>query len=128
VGTGAHHTPPMAEIHLFRHARDVVETQPGMVLFRSGEPGDVMFAVLDGEVQLTIDDRVIDTLGPGAIFGEMSLVDHSPRSATAAATTPGRVARVDQREFMFLVQEHPTFALEVMKILVERIRRANQSA
>jgi len=117
----------MAEIHLFRHARDVVETQPGLVLFREGEVGQAMFAILDGEVQLSIEGRVIDTLGPGSIVGEMSLVDHSPRSATATASTVGRVARVDEREFTFLVQEHPTFALEVMKVLVERIRRANQT-
>jgi CRP-like cAMP-binding protein len=118
----------MAEIHLFRNARDIIEIPPGTALFEEGDPGEVMFAVINGEVDLAIEGRVIDTVGPGGILGEMSLVDHSPRSATATARTAARIARVDQREFMFLVHEHPTFALEVMKVLAERIRRANQGS
>jgi CRP/FNR family cyclic AMP-dependent transcriptional regulator len=118
----------MTEINLFRNARDVLEAGPGTVLFREGEAGDTMFAVLEGEVDLAIDGRVIDTVHPGEILGEMALVDHAPRSATATVRTGGRIARINEREFVFLVHEHPTFALQVMKVLAERIRRANTHA
>ena len=115
----------MSEINLFRHAREVEERAAGDVLFREGETGDVMFAVVDGEVELIHAGRVIDTLGPGGILGEMALVDSSPRSAAAVVKVPSRIARVNRREFTFLVHEHPTFALEVMGVLADRLRRAN---
>lgn len=57
----------------------------------------------------------------------MALVDAEPRSATAIARTDARVARVTKDEFVFLVHEHPTFALQVMSVLADRIRRANES-
>jgi CRP/FNR family transcriptional regulator, cyclic AMP receptor protein len=118
----------MTEINLFRNARDVVDAAPGTVLFREGDAGDTMFAVLEGEVDLSIAGNVIDTVHAGEILGEMALVDHAPRSATATMRTQGRIARINEREFVFLVHEHPTFALQVMKILAERIRRSNAHA
>ena len=92
--------------------------------------GDAMFAVVEGEIELSLDDRVIEKVGPGGIIGEMALIDAGPRSATATATaTAASVHRaVDQRHFMFLVHEHPTFALQVMKIMADRIRAAANSA
>jgi CRP/FNR family transcriptional regulator, cyclic AMP receptor protein len=101
----------MAEINLFKHASDTVALQPGEVLFREGDPGDVMFAVVEGQVELTRDGMVIEQVGPGGIIGEMALIDSAPRSATATARGSARVATVDHRQFTYLVQEHPTFAL-----------------
>jgi CRP-like cAMP-binding protein len=118
----------MTEINIFKSSPDAVEVKPGDVLFREGESGDAMFAVVEGEVELTRGTRVIDAIGPGGIAGEMALVDTGPRSATATVKVGGRIVRVDQRHFVFLVHEHPTFALTVMKIMAERLRRANTSA
>jgi CRP/FNR family cyclic AMP-dependent transcriptional regulator len=115
----------MHEIGFLRHARHVVEYAPGTSLFVAGEPGEAMFGVLEGEVELIVGTRVLDAVGPGGIIGEMALVDGSPRSATAIARTPARIARITKPEFMFLVHEHPTFALDVMGALAERLRRAN---
>ena len=105
-----------------------MDLSPGDVLFHEGDAGDVMFAVVEGEVELTRGDRVVDKIGAGGIVGEMALIDTEPRSATAMARTAARVVRVDQRHFTFLVHEHPTFALQVMKIMAERLRRANTNA
>ena len=55
----------------------------------------------------------------------MALVDEAPRSATATAATETRVVRVDLEHFIYLVQEHPTFALQVMSVMAERLRKAN---
>lgn len=116
----------MIEINLFRHSKDLVELRPSEVLFRTGDRGDCMYAVLEGEILLTVHDRAIETMGPGAILGEMALIDRSDRSATATALTDARVARVDERQFGYLVQEHPTFALQVMKVMAERLRHTNR--
>lgn len=116
----------MPEINLFRHARDIEQHGAGAVLFREGEAGDEMFAVLDGSVDLVRGDgRLIETSTAGGIVGEMALVDAAPRSATAVVPSAATVARISRREFTYLVQEHPTFALQVMGVLADRLRRAN---
>ena len=98
------------------------------MLFREGDPGEVMFALVEGRVELTRDGMVIDEVGPGGIMGEMALVDPAPRSATATARTTARVASVDHKQFTYLVHEHPTFALQVMSVMAERLRKANEIA
>jgi CRP/FNR family transcriptional regulator, cyclic AMP receptor protein len=116
----------MTQINIFQHAKDVTDFEPGQVVFKEGEPGDLMYAVVSGTVDITRDGRVIETVGAGGIIGELALVDHSLRGATATASTAARLAPVDDRRFTFLVQEHPTFALQVMKVMAERLRHANQ--
>jgi len=117
----------VAEINIFKNAPDSEDLEPGNELFHQGDAGDAMFAVVEGEIELSLGDRVIEKVGPGGIIGEMALIDAGPRSATATATAASRVVRVDQRHFVFLVHEHPTFALQVMKIMADRIRRANSA-
>ena len=116
----------MTEIGLFKHAKDTVALEPGDVLFREGDQGEEMFAVVEGRIDLSRNGHAVEEVGPGGIVGELALIDASPRSATATAGTAARVARVDQKQFTFLVQEHPTFALQVMKIMSERLRRTNE--
>jgi CRP/FNR family transcriptional regulator, cyclic AMP receptor protein len=115
-------------INLFRHSKDVIDVEPGHALFREGDAGETMFVVLDGAVEIVHDDRVVETIGAGGLVGELALIDTAPRSASAIAATPCRLAQVGKREFMFLVQEHPTFALQVMSVMAERLRRANGRA
>ena len=83
----------MTGINIFKNAPDAEDVKQGDVLFREGETGDVMFAVVEGEVELTRGDRVVDSVGAGGIIGEMALVDTEPRSATATVKSPTRRAR-----------------------------------
>lgn len=115
----------MVEINFFRHATNRQQLAPGEVLFREGDAGDTMFAVIEGDVELSCSGRVVDDVGAGGIVGEMALIDSEPRSATATAKTAACVVPVDARQFTFLVQEHPTFAILVMKVMAERLRRTN---
>ena len=117
----------MAEINFFRNAPDLRTVAAGEVLFSEGEAGDLMFAVVEGALHLSVNGRVVDEVGPGQIVGEMALIDQSPRSATAIAAVESKVAPVDRKRFVFLVQEHPTFALLVMELMAERLRRANSA-
>lgn len=64
------------------------------------------------------------TLSSGGIFGEMALIDGSPRAATARAKTACEVAPITEKSFLFLVHETPFFAIAVMRTLAERLRRA----
>ena len=118
----------MAEINIFKHASDALTLDSGEVLFREGDTGDDMFAVVEGAVELSRNETTIEVVGAGGILGELALVDPGPRSATARAQEPSRVVRVDHRQFTFLVQEHPTFALQVMAVMAERLRRTNENA
>jgi CRP/FNR family transcriptional regulator, cyclic AMP receptor protein len=115
----------MAEINMFRNAPDQRALTAGETLFVQGDLGDEMYAVIDGEIELSVAGRVVDRVGAGKIVGEMALIDSSPRSATATAAGEARVVPVDRKKFVYLVQEHPTFALLVMEIMAERLRRSN---
>lgn len=113
----------MVKIELFRHAENVRRYGPGDVVFRAGDPGDCMYAVVEGEVEIRVGDRVIERTGPGGVVGELALIDRSPRSATAIAAAPCLLAPVDEKTFQFMVQQTPFFALQVMRLLAERLRR-----
>jgi CRP/FNR family cyclic AMP-dependent transcriptional regulator len=118
----------MTDIHIFKSSPDAVEVAAGEILFSEGEAGDEMFAVVEGEVELTHQGRVIESVTAGGILGEMALIDTAPRSATATAQTSTRIVRIDQKRFTFLVHEHPTFALQVMRVMARRLRQANVTA
>ena len=117
----------MVEINIFKHASDAQSLSAGAVLFREGDEGDTMFAVVEGEIELSHHGTFVELVSSGGILGEMALIDAASRSATATAVTPARVVPVDHKQFTFLVHEHPTFALKVMTIMAERLRRANDA-
>ena len=95
----------------------------GTVLFETGQPGDALYVILSGSVEIRIAGQVVETLGAGGIVGEMALIDKSPRSGDAVAASETVVVAVDERRFLFLVQQTPFFALNVMRVMAERLRR-----
>jgi CRP/FNR family cyclic AMP-dependent transcriptional regulator len=115
----------MISLSLFRNA-ETQEFNSGETIFSAGEPGTTMYVVADGEVDIWVGEVIAETVTPGGIFGEMALIDRHARSADAIARTPCKVVAVDQRRFQFLVSETPFFAVQVMSIMAERLRRANE--
>jgi CRP/FNR family transcriptional regulator, cyclic AMP receptor protein len=97
----------------------------GETIFTKGDPGHVMYIVADGEVDIAYDGNRSVRLGHGQSFGEMSLVDKRPRSATATAVGPTTLAPITQGLFLVLINETPYFALEVMQSMSDRLRAAN---
>jgi CRP-like cAMP-binding protein len=95
----------------------------GDVIFRRGDPADCMYVVADGEVEIVVTDQPVDVLGRESIFGEMALIGKEPRSATARARTDCRLVEIAEKRFLYLVQNTPHFALEVMRVLAQRLRR-----
>jgi CRP/FNR family cyclic AMP-dependent transcriptional regulator len=113
----------MGSFDFLRREKDVRSFQAGDSIFQEGEPGDAMYAVVDGEVEIRKGGRLLETVPHGAVFGEMALIDRSARSADAVAKTDCTLAVVTQRRFTFLVQETPFFAVDIMRVLAERLRR-----
>jgi CRP-like cAMP-binding protein len=108
---------------LFQNATDTRKVSQGTAIFTEGDPGAEMYGIVDGEVELRGTGGLLRRLGPREVFGEMALVDDAPRSATAVAVADTTLAVVDRRRFLFLVQETPMFALEVMSVMAERLRK-----
>jgi CRP-like cAMP-binding protein len=114
----------MATVDLF-HAdnEELVSFFMGQTIFREGDAGSLMYVVRDGEVELRVRDQLVDTLGPGGVLGEMALIEHAPRSATATAKTDCALMPISEKRFTFMVQQTPHFALQIMKVMAERLRR-----
>jgi len=102
--------------------------EAGEVIFRAMEMGAEMYVVIEGKVELTVGSTVLETVGPGEPFGEMALIDQTPRVATAIAKTPCKLAVVPEKRFLFLVQTQPQFALQIMKVMADRLRKMNERA
>ena len=87
-----------------------------------------MYVLLQGNADVMVGELVVEVAGPGALVGEMALIDDSPRTASVVAKTPCRFAQIDRRRFHFLVQQTPHFATHVMKTLADRLRHMNAIA
>ena len=98
----------------------------GKTIFQEGESGNKMYVVKEGEVELSVHGTVLTTLVTGGIFGEMVLIDRKPRSATARAKTTCELIPIDEERFLSLVHQNPSFALDVMKVLVQRLRMMDE--
>ncbi len=87
-----------------------------------------MFVIIQGEVEMHIHGRKVETAGVGDAFGEMALIDEAPRSGTAIAVTDCRIVPINAKRFHFLVQQTPRFALQIMKIMSDRLRQRDAIA
>lgn len=114
----------MAKISaVFYNAKVVKELPPGAVIFEEGSHGEEMFGIIEGDVEIKTANGATKTLGPDETFGEMGIIAAtSTRSATAVAVTDVKLAVIDRHTFLFLVQETPTFALQVMSSIADRLR------
>ena len=118
----------MNPAELFRQETGALQLARGDSLFREGEKGEKMYVLFEGEMEILLGDFVLETVRQGALIGEMALIDDSPRTASAVAKTPSRLAEIDRRRFHFLVQQTPHFATHVMKTLADRLRHMNAVA
>lgn len=92
-------------------------------VFREGDSGDQMYVVIAGRVDIVIKGKVVETVASGGVFGEMALLEKRPRNASAVVTEEAKLAVIDRPRFLFLVQQNPYFALHLMTVMAERLRR-----
>lgn len=95
----------------------------GQEIFQEGEPGDIVYGILEGKVDLVVNGKTVETIDTGEVFGVGVLVGVGYRTYTAIAKTDCKLAFLDRRQFLFAVQETPIFALKVMKSYSERLTR-----
>jgi CRP/FNR family transcriptional regulator, cyclic AMP receptor protein len=95
----------------------------GERIFLEHDPGDCLYVVHNGRVDVITFGTVLESVGPNGIFGEMAMIDDGPRSAAALTSEPTELAVVDKSTFLRLVREEPEFAMRVMRVLAQRIRR-----
>jgi len=114
-----------------RASMAMVKVSKGHTLFKEGDAGDRLFVVVGGKLKLgtsSIDGRenLLSILGPGDMFGELSLFDPGPRTATATAITDARVLALAHDQVIGLVTQHPQVSLELLARLAQRLRRTNE--
>lgn len=114
------------KIHIFDRSTDFKEFKAGDVIFSKGDEATNMYVVIEGEVEIDVLDGLVEHVEKGSFFGEMALITDEPRSATVYAKTDCKIVPVDERRFLFMLQETPGFSLLIMRVLVERLRRRNQ--
>ena len=117
----------MGEVVIGGLGRFLRAFDPLQDIFRQGHPGDVMYVVQDGCVDIRKESAngsvKLTTLGKGELFGEIALVDQRPRSASAIAGPEGaKVLAIDSAHFVYLVSQQPAFALIVLEVMASRLR------
>src|SRR5262249_50247351 len=94
----------------------------GKVIMVAGQTGALMYVVLEGRVAISIRGALVQYVGPGGVFGEMALVDQSPRSANASAETDCVLLGINRHVFLNLVKSDPTFGASLLTAVAERVR------
>ncbi|MGH9107697.1 MAG: cyclic nucleotide-binding domain-containing protein [Acidimicrobiales bacterium] len=102
--------------------------EPGSHITSQDEMGVTFFVVLEGEADVTVSGQARRRLGPGDYFGEMSIIDRSPRSADVMAVSKLRCLVFTQWDFRPFLKEHPDVAWALLEVLVRRIRDVERAA
>lgn len=117
---------PIRTIQIFQRQPDPRQFAAGQVIFEQGQTADVMYGLVEGEVEIRVQGKVLETLMPGAAFGVGALIGDKIRRHTAIALTDCTLAYLDEERFLFAVQETPMFALEIMRTYANRLDRVAQ--
>jgi len=110
---------------------DLSDLPERRVLFRAGDPGETLYVVASGEVELAIEDNVGEKIvlaiaGKGDLFGELALLDEGSRTATATTRTPVQLIEVERDDLLRLVQQQPDAAMGLLAAVASMTRRANE--
>lgn len=111
---------------LFQHETDLMELPAGQPLFREGDDlNSTLYVLMSGTAEILVKGTVVETAEPGALIGEMAMIDQGTRSATVLAKTRCQFVVIGRKRFDFLVQNTPNFALSVMRIIANRLRKTH---
>jgi CRP/FNR family transcriptional regulator, cyclic AMP receptor protein len=100
----------------------VVRYERGKVIMVAGQTGNLMYVLIEGKVAISIRGAVVERVGPGGVFGEMALIDQSPRAANAAAESDCALLAVNRTVFLSLIKSNPTFGISLLSAMAERLR------
>jgi len=100
--------------------------QPGQIIVTQGTPGQAFYLILEGRVEILRDGVSLGGFGPGDFFGEMSLLDQAPRSATIRAIGQVSCLMLSSWDFKALLERHPAIAIKLLEVLSRRLRVADE--
>lgn len=115
----------MLFLDLFRHDPNYIEIERGATLFKEGDSGELMYVLVEGRAEVSIGGLSFGECAAGDFVGEMAVVDASPRHATITARTDCKFIIIDRHRFLFLIDETPGFAVEVIRIMARRLRECD---
>ena len=111
----------MARFHMFHNEDDIRHYAEGDTIFEEGETSEFLYDVVEGQVTLIREERVLATLDQGEIFGEVALIRNTDHSVTAKASRDCQLAQISKQRFLFMIEQTPKFAISVMQVLAERL-------
>ncbi|MDZ8187109.1 MAG: cyclic nucleotide-binding domain-containing protein [Nostoc sp. ChiSLP02] len=114
---------PVVTVGIFQKQPNPKTYSAGEVIFEEGQSGEIMYGILEGEVDILVNNKVVETIAPGEVFGVGILVGVENRTYTAVAKTDCKLGFLDEKSFLFAVQETPMFAIKVMKSYSERLNK-----
>ena len=112
----------------FKRDKRAFQVTAGSYIFHEGDQSSEMYVILDGQVDIIVGDKIVETVDPGGVFGEMALIGPAPRSGSAVARFDATLVPVDNRRFQILVQQTPYLSIHVMGVLADRLRRMPPAA
>jgi CRP-like cAMP-binding protein len=115
-------------LHLFDRDPQKLSLAEGDLLFSVGDASNgKMYVLVEGQAEIIVSGYIVELAKPGAIIGELALIDQEPRSGTIRCVTDCSFAEVDEKRFLSLIQQTPIFAMALLKVLAARLRRVNRT-
>ena len=111
-----------SELHSLAMNADEISFPAGQSLITQGQPNDTFFVLLIGEVEVIVQRQAPRYLGPGDFFGEMSMLDRGPATATVVTTSPVEALVMSHAQFHNAIKANEAIALRVMAVMAERLR------
>lgn len=115
-----------------RSSMDTVKIAKGAILFKEGDDGEHLYVIIDGKLKLGTSsgdgrENLLSILGPGEMFGELSLFDPGPRTSTATAVTDARLLSLSHEKVIPWLKQNPEVSLQLLARLSQRLRRTNEA-
>jgi len=115
-----------------RASMDTVKIAKGSILFKEGDDGEHLYVIIDGKLKLGTSsgdgrENLLSILGPGEMFGELSLFDPGPRTSTAAAVTDAKLLSLSHEKVIPWLKQNPEVSLQLLTRLSQRLRRTNEA-
>jgi CRP-like cAMP-binding protein len=106
---------------------EVASFMAGATLVKEGEPGESFFVILTGEAKVKVKGRTVNRAIPGDHFGEISLLDGGPRTASVVSETPMTVLMIERPAFQKLLRKDPSLSMQLLKSMARLVRRVDRS-
>jgi CRP/FNR family cyclic AMP-dependent transcriptional regulator len=115
-----------------RASMDTVKIAKGSILFKEGDDGEHLYVIVEGKIKLGTSsgdgrENLLSILGPGEMFGELSLFDPGPRTSSATAVTDAKVLSLSHGKVIPWLKQNPDVALQLLARLAQRLRRTNEA-